>query len=221
MPVGTGLTFLDMQTELVDLRFGAGRRENIKKWINSRYRLVFGMRDWPFRHVYRESVTIDGTGAVSATVSPLRRAFALELASDGSALNFVQPSVMREEFLANNTNSGVPVDYMQIDNVLQVRPVPSGSVAASLSYQRAVCCFKQDGTIRAGGMVADDDYPLWPQEHHYLLVTGGMAVGLKNVNDPTWEALDQEYGMALDLMLDDLFPADTYGNLQYGRQPSW
>lgn len=212
------LPFVDMQNELVSLRFGEAKRSSCKLWINHRYRQLFGMRDWPFRYVEREAVTINSSGTLASFSSPLRRAFALELASDGSSLAFVQPDTMRLDYPVNQTSAATPQEYTVRGGIVYVKPAPSGDTSAYLSYQRSVCCYKADGTIRTGAMTADDDYPLWPEEHHYLLVLGGMATGLKNVNDPTWEALEQEYAIGVDSMIDDLFPPDTYGNIQYGRQ---
>jgi hypothetical protein len=219
--VGTGLTFLDIQNELVRLRFGEGRRANVKQWINAKYRDIFVARDWSFRQVYREPVHIDAQGFVSATATPFTRVYALELA-DGTALSFVQPNVARENFPINlQTRPNPPEQFFVVDRVVRVQPPPSGIVDAYISYQRAVCCRMSTGQIKAGSMLADNDYPIWSQEHHYLLVTGAMALGLKNVNDPTWQALEADYGLAVDAMADDYFPTDTYGNQQFGRQLVW
>ena len=210
------MTFLQMQNEIVNLRFGEPKRLNAVLWIQHRYRQVFGLRDWPFRQVSREPVTTGAGGSIT-TASPLRRAYALELAS-GDSLAYISPREMRTDYKVGTALTGPPQVYTQIGGLLQTQPpLPSGA-SVFVSYQRAVCCFDDHGLIRAGALSGAADTPLWPEEHHYLLVLGGMATGLKNVNDPTWESLEQEYQLSIDAMIDDLMPPDLYGTTQYGRQ---
>ena len=206
------LTFLQMQSELTTLRFGEGKRSNTKLWLNQRYQQLFNLRDWPFRQVSREPVTMANGGFT--TLTPFRRIVAVEL-SDGSSLPYMTPSDMRLSYPTNSTQAPPPQNYTTLNGVVKV--APAADVPAFCSYQRAVCHYDEQGTVVAGGFALDYDYPLWPEEHHYLLILGAMATGLKNVNDPTWQSVEQEYQGAVDQMIDDLMPPDLYGTLQYGR----
>lgn len=208
-------TFAEMQNELTTLRFGEQRRANAARWLQHRYRQLFGVRDWPFRQVVREPVTISADGSFT-TDSPFRRIVALELGT-GEALAYMTPADLRASYPLNGAQAPPPLNYTAIDGVVRVAPAPGGDLSAYCSYQRAVCCYAENGTVRPGALANATDYPLWPEEHHYLLVLGGMATGLKNVNDPSWQSIEQEFQIGVDSMIDDLMP-EQYGTLQYGRE---
>jgi len=53
-----------------------------------------------------------------------------------------------------------------------------------------------------GFMDEDSDYPLW-DDHHSVLIPRATAVGLIEVNDPTWEQAQEEYERQLMRMRED------------------
>lgn len=212
------MTFKEMQDELVNFRFGEGKRTNAKFWINHRYRQLFVLRDWSFRQISREAVTIHNTGLLSTTTYPVARIYSLELGSTGDSLAAVSPKDFRGYYSVTDTAAGTPQEYTTIGGRVQVRPVPTGDITAYASYQMAPVVNQVGGVPTAGGLVNDTDYPFFADTHHYTVVLGAMATGLKVVNDPTWEALEQEYGLGVDLMIDDYSPPDQYGTSQFGRE---
>lgn len=208
-------TFAEMQNELTTLRFGEQRRANVARWLQHRYRQVFGLRDWSFRQAIREPVTIGADGSFQTDV-PARRIIAVELAT-GDALAYMTPAELRAAYPVGGPQAPPPLHYTASGGVVRVAPAPGGDLSAFCTYQRSVCCYAENGTLHAGALANATDYPIWPEEHHYLLVLGGMATGLKNVNDPSWVSVEQEFQLGVDSMIDDLMP-EQYGTLQYGRE---
>jgi hypothetical protein len=209
------LNFKELQDECVVFRFGENRRNSIKLWLNRRMQAVWGEAEWPFKRVNRQDVLTDTNGQLVMPVG-FRRAIAVE-DNQGNALEYMVAEEFRENFQWNQVNLAPPSTYTTWNGQVLFDSNPGGiGIGFKLSYIRRICCYQSPGELKEGLMVNDNDTPLWDPEHHFLLVLGATSTGLKLENDFTWSALEDEFGMALTEMKDDLLPPDAVGTTQYG-----
>jgi len=210
------VTFKDIQDECVVFRFGEIRRNSVKLWINRRMQAIWGESEWPFKRVNRELVQTDLSGSIFMPIG-FRRAIALE-DPDGNVLTYMVPEEFRNSYPLNQVTNAPPSVYTTWNGKIITDTNPGGpGTQFYLSYLRRICCYQTGGILKEGLLVNDDDSPIWDPEHHFLLVLGASATGLKLENDFTWNALEDEFTAALTEMKDDLMPPDQVGTGQYGR----
>lgn len=223
-PVGTppapfrptgGMTYKQLQDECVLYRFGEGRRNSVKAWLNRRMQAVWGESEWPFKRINRAPVTTFNGKIVMPT--GFRRAISVEDAN-GGILSFRDPELFRTDVPINSegSTSDISSEYTVWGGQILTDAILGDGLTFYLSYLRRVCVFDADGVIREGLLTLDGDSPLWDPEFHYMLVLGATATGLKLENDFTWQALEDEFQQVLTEMKDDLLPPDTVGTTQYG-----
>ena len=203
------MNFDDLQDELINLRFGEGRRGSIRHWINLRYQQVNSMTTWPWSYPQvDEKTSVDG--AVTTTIQNISQVFNV---TDDWELSYIPYEKARREFLTANPDTGAPTHWT-------VEQVAEGDAG-----RRIVLCPVPDGerTVRVTGksrpaqLTEGTDIPVWPTHWHYVLVLGATATGLKAENDPTWEALEMEFNSLVAAMKDELLPAHQPEPMQYGR----
>lgn|SRR5215831_2828420 len=209
------MTFKEIQDECVVFRFGEIRRNSVKLWVNRRMQGVWGEAEWPFKRVNRQTVSTDSNGLLQMPVG-FRRAIALE-DSQGNELEYMVAEEFRDNYPWNQVTNAPPSVYTTWNGQILFDSNPGLlGVQFKLSYLRRICCYQASGLLKEGLLVDDSDTPIWDPEHHFLLVMGATATGLKLENDWTWNALEDEFQGALQEMKDDLMPPDQVGTGQYG-----
>lgn len=208
-----GLTLSDMRGELIQQRFGAGLQTSIDRWLNARYASVWSDQEWPFKRIHREQWDI--TGAMPQMPVAWAATTRLET-SDGIELQFLLPDDFDDWYPVGAPIGSKPESYTVIGGQLIIGPT-AGAQTLFHSYEIRVVHYNASDVKVPGVLLLDTDYPFWPEEYHYMLVVGATATGLKLQNDPTWDALEQEFTVHLEAMADDLIPPDQYGTVQYGR----
>lgn len=195
------MTHKELQDAVLGRRFpGASQRENAKRWLRTAYSDVWAAHDWSFKRVSLADVTVLTGGLLSLPTD-----FGREIGvytDQGSRLVQVAQDRFEEEFLVSEL--GTARAFMAVNRQITVAPVSVGATY-QLSYERRVAHLESDGTtVSAGFMDEDSDTPLWLEEHHSLLVPRAMVIGLQEINDPSWEPLQDEYERQLDRMRKDL-----------------
>lgn len=201
------MTFKEMQDLVLGTRFTSGQRTAAKSWINSREVALWNQDGVTWEFAYPDDYDADVTAGVN-TLSvgaglPADLDDVLRLTrDDGCPLK----ELNREDFdlfriRLPSLTSGTPWYYTVVNRSVVLAPTPDVNATYTLAYSRRLCHFDGDDDVVAGVMVEDDDYPVYPDEFHGVLVPGAVSTGLKYENDPTWSALEEEYGTLTQAMM--------------------
>lgn len=210
------MNYLAIQDEVIELRFDSTTRDYVKNWIDARYAAIWGDNDWHFKKVLAESLSITASDNTPTMPTTFGRVLHL-YDNNGVEVEYLSPASFDYRY-ATDTSESRPMHYTVVNRQIYLGPIPVSNQTFKLSYERQVCHYADATTLTAGVMNSDLDTPVWPSEHHYVLVVGALATGLKLKNDRTWEMAEQEFRLLYDAMAQDLLPPDQPENLQYGRQ---
>lgn len=186
------MNFVQLQDAVKSDRFREAQRGDIQTWINARYWWLWSLEDWPFRYA-TDTITVTAGGqSVTSLPDDFGKALAV-IATDDSLnagrLSYKTPGAFFEDWYLND-ESGVPSFYTIVDGDLFVGPTPDSTAADyKLVYLREFTM-----------LAADDDEPALPAGAHLALVFGGSATGLKLQNDPTWQAFEQDFNSAIQVL---------------------
>ena len=216
-PLGT-MTFVDLQNEVLTYRFKEQQRTSVKRWINQRYGWVWAGAAWPFKYSSPTALTVTaGTAAAAfATATDVLRPLAV-WDQNGDQIEYLVPREF-QLYYQSSTSSGDPQNYTVIGGTIYLGPTPQSSQTFQVGYERKVGHFNGADAKVVGLLDQDTDYPIWDPAYHYMLVMGATATGLKLVNDPTWEALEDEFRAMVIVMEQELLPADRGENIQFGSR---
>ena len=204
MPAANALNYLALQDAVLGRRFpAASQRPNAKRWLATAYQDVWSAlespRMWTFSRVSLAALTV--SSATPTMPSDFGEVIDLY---DENGIPLTRLS--QEEFepvAVSQVAQGPPYVYMSLNRQVTLAPTPSGSLAYKISYRRRLSHKESDGsTVTGGFMDEEDDYPLW-DDHHSVLIPRATAVGLIEVNDPTWEQAQEEYERQLMRMRED------------------
>lgn len=201
MPDANALTYVQLQDAVLGRRFPvASNRDNAKRWLATAYADVWSAADWTFKRVSRAPLAM--TSADSTPAMPVDFGQVIELYDDSGAplLHLDQDEfeyAYADVLLTSQT--GLPEAFMVVDRQIHVAPLPSNTTFR-LSYKRRISHMESDGTTVSGGFMDEDsDYPLW-DDYHSILIPRAYAIGLQELNDPTWDAPQEEYERQLSRM---------------------
>jgi hypothetical protein len=220
MPDANALNFLALQDAVLGRRVpAASQRNNAKRWLATAYQDVWSAAEWTFKRVSRADLaTIAGD---STPVMPVDFQDVLDLYdSFGEPLLRLSQERFEYEFgdILAQSQIGLPDAYTVVNRRIEIAPVPGGETF-KLSYLRRLSSRTASLVVQAGFMVDDDDYPLW-DDHHSVLIPRALAIGLLEINDPTWQEAQEEYERQLARMRDDyvqINPARQWGAVsRYG-----
>lgn len=218
MPDANALTYLQLQDAVLGRRFpAASQRDNAKRWLATAYADVWTAADWTFKRVSRAELTMtsgDSTPAMPADFGQVLYIY------DDSGAPLVE--LGQDEFEATyadvllTAQTGLPEVFMVVDRQIHVAPLPSATTFR-LSYKRRISHRESDDSVAAGYMDEDSDSPLW-DDHHSLLIARATAIGLQELNDPTWSGPQEEYERQLARMERDYvyeYPARQWGAISW------
>jgi hypothetical protein len=204
MPDSNALNYLALQDAVLGRRFpAASQRTNAKRWLATAYQDVWSAEDWTFKRVSRASLTM--TAGDTTPTMPADFGSAIELFDDsGNKLEYLSQERFERYFAADLivSTAGTPYAYTVVNRQIEVSSAP-GTATYKLSYYRRLSHKESDGTtVTAGFMDEDSDYPLW-DDNHAVLIPRATAIGLIEVNDPTWQQAQEEYERQLGRMMSD------------------
>lgn len=194
------LNRLQLRDAVLGRRFpAASQGSNALRWLETAYQDVWSAAEWTFARVMLEELTVDD----ATPTMPATFADAIELYSpDGCRLERLSQEEF-ELYAVSPFFTGTPYVYTVVNRQITLAPTPSGSSTFKLSYRRRMSHKESNGTtVTAGFMDEDTDFPLW-DDHHGVLIPRASAIGLQEVNDPTWEGQQIEYERQLSRMKDD------------------
>lgn len=200
------LTYKALQDAVLGRRFpAASQRENAKRWIDTAYADVWNAlrgegRYWTFELVFRSTLTV--TSGDSTPAMPADYGDTVNLLDDeGNELARLSPEDFDREF-HDLTETGTPYAFTVVDRQIHLGPTPDASVSFTHTYRRRLSHKADGSTVTAGPMNSDNDTPLW-DDHHSVLIPRATALGLQEINDPTWQPLQEEYERQLSRMKED------------------
>lgn len=184
------MTCNDLITEVQAIRFNGTSPSStqIQRWLNDRYAALWNADEWIFKYAKASVSVTDG----SASVSSLPTDFGIPIGmwrADGYPLLYRPP---RDFFnlYAGATDTGSPQFFTALNQAITVGPISNETSSTyTLVYQK-----------RLTALVATTDTPAIPAEHHYLLVTGALSMGLRLFNDFTWEFQEQAWQQGIQEM---------------------
>lgn len=208
MPDANALTYLNLQDAVLGRRFPASsQRTNAKRWLAAAYADVWTAllaegRMWSFEYVFLSSLAISAND--STPTMPSDYADTIDLRdADGVALTRLSPRVFAEQFTVPSTSA--PYAFTVVNRAIHLGPTPGSDATLTHTYRRRLAHVQSDGTtVVAGYMDEDGDYPLWAADHHGVLIPRATAIGLQEINDPTWQSPQEEYERQLARMRADL-----------------
>ena len=211
MPDANALTYTALQNAVLGRRFPESQRNNAKRWLATAYVDVWSAADWTFKRVSRAALTMTAGDSTPAMPADFGRVIELYDDSGVPLTNLAQDEFeYRYGDLLLNSQTGLPEAYTVVNRQIEVAPLPAGTTFR-LSYWRRVSHKEANGAVSAGYMDEEDDAPLW-DDHHSVLIPRAVAIGLQELNDPTWEASQAEYERQLSRMKED------YVNIRPTRQ---
>ncbi len=199
MPDANALNYLALQDAVLGRRFpAASQRANAKRWLATAYQDVWSADDWAFKRVSLSNLSV--TAGDSTPTMPADFADTVVLFdANGSELQRLSQEGLDSH--AAGSGSGSPYVYSVVNRQITLAPNP-GATTLKLSYRRRLASRTLALVVQAGFMSLDTDYPLW-DDHHSLLIPRATAIGLAEINDPTWEQAQTEYERQLARMKDD------------------
>lgn len=202
MPDANALNRDALVAAILGRRFpAASQTTNALRWLATAYSDVWEAADWTFKRVSLSSLSVtagDETPAMPADYSETL----LLVDQYGDELQRMSQEQFEHEFAADfaNGTTGAPWAYTAVDGKLILGPKPNATATFKHSYKRRLSHLESDGTtVTAGFMDEGSDYPLW-SDHHGVLIPRAVSIGLQEINDPTWEAPQQEYERQLARM---------------------
>lgn len=194
-------TFLELQNECLPTgvgntaRFKETQRSSVKKWINHRYAILWGMDDWTFKKTFNLAMTVT---AGQATAGPTDLAIPISLFdNNGNEIIYVDPGTYLNCHVGNS--SGTPDKYTVVNKTIYLDPTPASSSSAWAVYYEKTPWVSGNPTS-GPPLVGDTDVPAIPAEYHYMLVPGATSVGSISMNDFTYQFAEQEWQNDLDAM---------------------
>ena len=197
------MNYGDITTAVLGNRFPQSSLGSAQQWINARYAWIWTTEDWTFKRG-TDDVTTTANSAFLATDFPTdyEGCYGLCFGDDGFELLPMRSGDFHSEFYS--TSPGRPYAYVSRAGTIYLGPTPDAVYPLTLDYRKAFV-----------PLVNSADIPAIPAAFHYTLVTGAVALGLKMLNDPTWQATDQEFTNGIDVMRqvyleDDLSTGNTW-----------
>lgn len=208
MPDANALTYLELQDAVLGRRFpAASQRANSKRWLSVAYTDVWTAptgddRMWAFELVFMSDFAI--TSGDATPTMPDDYGDTIELRdADGAELTRLSARDFAEQFAALSTSTS-PWAFTVVNRQIHIGPTPGGDATFKHSYRRRLSHRESNySTVTAGFLNEDDDYPLW-DDHQGILIPRATAIGLQELNDPTWQQAQEEFERQLARMRADL-----------------
>lgn len=199
------MNFLQLQNAVLTDRFGETKRESAKNWINYRYGRLWSAEDWSFKRGVA-SLTLPNS-ANSVAMPGFQRILGLW---DASVVPYqtLMKAFRPEDFYGEASSvASIPYGFTVIGDTIYFDQAAAGSRT-----------FTVVGELEFTKLVNDGDVPLIPEEFHMTIVSGAIAQGLREENDPTWNAMEADFQAGVeDLKRGYINPVRNFTD----AYPSW
>lgn len=216
------MTYAQIYQAVQNIRFNAtilSTPGGIKDWIRAREGEVWQYADWPLKESADPQVSVVNGAATIALPSTFTFPDQLLQLFDenGQMLSFLDP----EQFFRRYEPSNVPtvsagpgeawtITAQNIAGVitpqLRIGPTPSTNRTYTVRGGHLPICRSAAGAWKLGTMSADTDLPWWPDDYHYFLVSGAIALGKRNQSDPSWQPDEQDFQQGMTRLASELLP---------------
>lgn len=154
--VGSGVTFLDLQDEVLNHGFPVLRRPRVKNWLNEAQAEIVRVVKVPNLLTAAAVMTTAGQPTVTLPTDAVR--IIRVTYDDGSGSVSYEPSAGR---LLGSVERGMPEAYTQGNGAaLLLSPTPDRAYAMTVTYYKA-----------PPALVNDGDVPALPADYHNLMVS--------------------------------------------------
>jgi len=209
------MTYQQIYQAVQNIRFGDSNilstPGGVKDWIKAREEEVWQFANWPLKESGSYNVTISGSG-FSLPSAFTEFSAGMELFSDlGDKLEYMEPGDLEgliNSYASSNVPSGNP-SFWTIDSTSSAGVVTlavkmdqsdTGATYKVRGWSGPVCR-SSTSAYKLGTMSADTDLPWW-DTNHYFLVSGALALGKRQMGDPTWQADEQDFQTGLQRLQD-------------------
>lgn len=205
MSYSQAMTLQDLIAEVQSLRFTNGDSTQITRWINDRYAALWNADEWTFKYAKQNVTAIAGSNMLTGIPSDFGISLGL-WRSDGFPLRWMPPKAY-ENIYQGATDTAAPQFFTVIDQTIYLGPTSNETASDYLLlYQR-----------RLTPLVNSTDTPAIPSEHHYLLVTGALSLGLMLNNDFTFQFLQSGWQQGIEEMRREWLNDQRGDVAQWGR----
>lgn len=193
----------------------------IPYWLFQAYQDVWDAGDWHFKKVRLAALALT-SGSYAGTVDDARGPVVDVLNvydENGSQIPRLPWDDWRARYaqsISDATVTSKPTAWALDGTNVRVGPRADATYAWTCDYRRGVTTRTSLGVEQPGWFQGDADIPLW-DGHGRLLVVRAQSIGLKDVNDPTFGPLDDEYDIALARFTEDHHDRGA-APVQFGRQ---
>lgn len=168
------MTKAELRTQLQRTGLGTAAADVISQneSLRAGYAWVWNAAEWSFRKIDMGSLSVtagDSTPTMPADFGTVTDIFD----QDGYALTELDPDEFDRVFQPSVVMSlrGVPSAYKVVDRQVTLGPIPVSTTTFRWSYNRRVCHLDSVTQLPVAGFMIDDpDLPLWPVDHHMILV---------------------------------------------------
>lgn len=185
-------------------------KDTLNRLLDTAYGWVWSQASWRFKKVSGTTMSLAASDA--ATALPTAIAKVTELIDDvGDPVQEYDSDEFEDYFRVDILNSvrGRPDAFTIVDDgvgVLSARwnKINDAARNYTVSGERGVHHRADGSTLTVGLWNSDLDTPVWPAEHHMLLVYQAALEGLILANDPSYAAIAALRDEALGAMEEDL-----------------
>lgn len=213
------MSFDEIVNEIIQIRFKSGQRASARRWVNLRYQSIWAYADWPWKRQGPVGLIVV-QGNANPQLPPGFQRPVLVFDEAGNELEWMEPDEFDRihRYGQVNQSKGRPASFKWVDNTIALGPTPDSNYNFGLVYDRKPTYMANGATPTSGPMVNGTDVPIWDEQYHYILVTGGIATGLRLENDPTYPQMEDDFSGQLNSMQDYYLPtAAGAGHLQFGN----
>ncbi len=202
------MTKAELRTQLQRTGLGVAAADvtSQNESLRAAYVWVWNAANWSFRKIDMGSLTVTSGDATPTMPSDLGTVTDIYDAN-GTALEELDPDQFDRYFQPSVVLSqrGTPYAYKVVDRQVTLGPTPAATQTFKWSYERRVCHLDSATQLPVAGFMIDDaDLPLWPVDHHMILVYHAAMVEHGTYGYPTAATFQDLRDDAFQAMRDDL-----------------
>ena len=221
------MTRAQLRAELQATGFGVSTADVTSQnyWLDAAYTWVWNAADWSFLNVDQASLAVtvgDDTPTMPGDLGVVRWI----LDDAGSELEELEPRNFDDLYRPGVIDAvrATPSSFKVVNRIVTLGPVPDATKTFTWSYERRVSHYQSDGvTVASGTMGADADIPLWPADHHQVLVWAAATVGhgarsspaaatMQALRDDALAAMEADIAVSLPVARQMGSYSDAYGD---------
>ena len=169
-------------------------------FLNDTYLEFCALEVWPFLEVSSASLVTTVGNKVLITPTDLRAVLGIVNTTTGRIMNPERRETMVKQFASSLTTRGEPGFYYPLGQTINLMRIPDAVYALQFDYVKRPAALT---TVITGGL---DSTPIFPVDHHRVLVLGALSRANSMDNDPATSAFyDQLYQGKIQKIRNDLW----------------